>query len=1249
MKNWFSASPAKLRRAAIIVVAVVALYGIVGAFAVPAGVRWGLETVATRELGRAVTVEQVRFNPFSLRLTLRGVAVAGAAGEAAPLATVREATANVSTTSLFRLAPVLAALKIDGLVANIARLDANTFNFSDIIERFNARPKPARPDDTPARYALHNIEVTDSTVNFDDRPIGRKHLLDQIRIGIPFLSSLPSHAEINVQPAFHARLNGSPIDVDGETRPFADTLESLIHLKLDGLAIPTYLAYVPVRLNFAIPRGTLDTDLQIAFRRAAAAKGDRPAQPAQTVISGSFAVSDFALAAPAANAQPLIEWKTLRVALEDLQPFDSRLTVADLALDGPDVHVVRTADGTVNWLALASHPVQGSAPSAAVDSKAPSSTPARPFAFTLRQAKVSGGTLELVDSSAGDFRIRFVNLAAQASGLTNTSAQRGKVGLSVAVEDNGGTTTADGEAGLAPVGVRLQVAARAVQMRAVARYLGKIMNASIDGSSDTDATVVYESQPQQVIAIQDIRWHGTKLSVKGPAGSDAALQIAALDVADAGIDFVKRAAVFGSIRLDGFDAAVKRLPDGEINWVQVFRPPAAGPAPAPAAAPDDAKAANPWSIVVRELALARSSVQFDDLGVKPAAQLRATAINGTVRNLHADGSERAELALNARLGRGGTLGVQGGLRPKPLDTDLRINVANLDATGARPYLADRLNAQLQQAEVSARGQLRATQSGDALQVSYRGSARLGNLHLQDAAGENDLLKWQVLDLAGVDVQTGKGAPQVIVDKVALSDFYARIIVSEQGRLNLVDLVRKPGEAPANLSAPRAETGPAPQTEQAAGPDTPPGKASAQPKGKSIDTAVGRSAEPSATDSPRALIRIGHIDVTRGNVNFTDLFIKPNYTANMTQLGGTITTLASDRDDPATIALAGAIDDDAPLEISGRLRPLTPVLFLDVEGHTRGVDLPRLTPYSLKYAGYPIVKGKLTMEVKYRIEDRKLAANNHLFIDQFTLGERVDSPTATKLPVPLAVALLKNSRGEIDINLPVSGSLDDPKFSIGGIIIQVIVNLLTKAVTAPFALLSAAFGGGEELGYVQFRPGSAALAPDQVKRVDTLSKALNDRPALKLDVIGHADPAVDTEGVLAGKLEAKMRAAKVKQIVRNGGAAVDPATVTITPEERPALIAAVYDDEKIPDKPRNFIGIAKTIPASEMEKLIVAHQAVTPDDLRALANHRAGAVRERLETEGKVPRERIFMVEPKVGAGDAKAGTDAGTRVDFALK
>ncbi|HKO68331.1 MAG TPA: DUF748 domain-containing protein, partial [Burkholderiaceae bacterium] len=587
--------------------------------------------------------------------------------------------------------------------------------------------------------------------------------------------------------------------------------------------------------------------------------------------------------------------------------------------------------------------------------------------------------------------------------------------------------------------------------------------------------------------------------------------------------------------------------------------------------------------------------------------------------------------------------------------DLRVDARSLDIAAVRPYLAARLNAVLASALLSARGNLAINQTSAAapIKIAYTGNGRLANVHLLDARSENDLLKWQALDVEQISAKIGEPVPEVTVGKLTLADFYARVIVSDQGRLNLIDLVKRDGQPAIDLAVPKAETKLA---SISATPTKPPevsmpvdrDMAGNEPANKATQPRSMATKEIGDPSTPRPVIRIQQIEIVRGNVNFTDNFIKPNYTANMTGLGGTVSTLASDAIEPATMTLAGKIDDEAPLDISGRLNPLAPKLFLDIEGRTKGVDLPRLTPYSIKYAGYPIVKGKLSMEVSYKVDNDKLSANNHLFLDQLTFGDKVESPTATKLPVLLAVSLLKNTRGEIDINLPISGSLSDPKFSVGGIIVQVIVNVLTKIVTAPFALLASAFGGGEELGYVEFAAGSAALTANQTKRIDTLAKALNDRPALKVDIIGRVDPNVDTEGARTAKLDAKIRAAKVRQIVRGGGDSVDPAKVTVSDQERSALMAAVYDEEKIPDKPRNFIGIAKTVPAQDMEMLIVKNLAVTTEDLRTLANQRAAAVRNRLEVEGKVPRERLFLVEPKLDAGDIK-DSGAKTRVDFSLK
>jgi hypothetical protein len=277
----------------------------------------------------------------------------------------------------------------------------------------------------------------------------------------------------------------------------------------------------------------------------------------------------------------------------------------------------------------------------------------------------------------------------------------------------------------------------------------------------------------------------------------------------------------------------------------------------------------------------------------------------------------------------------------------------------------------------------------------------------------------------------------------------------------------------------------------------------------------------------------------------------------------------------------------------------------------------------------------------------LHAENKLFLDQLTFGDKIDSPDATKLPVLLAVALLKNRRGEIDINLPISGSLDDPQFSVGGIIVRMFFNLVVKAVTSPFALLGSLFGGGEDLGYLEFEPGYAVITSASEAKLKALAKALLDRPALKLDISGRLDPVADKEGVRQVQMEHKIKAQKLKATVKQGTDAGSVDEVVLTPDEYQKYLKLAYKEASFP-KPRNMVGFAKDLPPQEMERLMVTNTQVTDDDMRLLAGQRAQVVKEWLINVGKVPPERMFIAAPKLDAGGIKDKGKA-SRVDFSLK
>jgi len=328
-------------------------------------------------------------------------------------------------------------------------------------------------------------------------------------------------------------------------------------------------------------------------------------------------------------------------------------------------------------------------------------------------------------------------------------------------------------------------------------------------------------------------------------------------------------------------------------------------------------------------------------------------------------------------------------------------------------------------------------------------------------------------------------------------------------------------------------------------------------------------------------------------------------------------------------------------------PLAKDLFLDFKVDFREIDLSPLSPYSGRYAGYGIQKGKLTLNLKYHIEKRKLESENKVFLDQFTFGDAVASPDATKLPVRLAVALLKDRNGEIHLDLPVTGSMDDPKFSVLEVVWQIVKNLLVKAATSPFALLGAIFGGGEELSYIEFDPGSSVIPAPGIAKLGNLVKVLTERPALKLEIEGHVDPDRDREALRQGIFRGKVATQKVKSLVKSGQSVPATDNVRVDASEYPRFLTLAYKEEKFP-KPRNVIGMAKDLPVPEMEKLMLTNIRVGNDELRQLALERASRVRDQVLVGGKVEPGRVFLVEPKSLAPEKKEKL-SDSRVDFRIQ
>ncbi|MFT3736682.1 MAG: DUF748 domain-containing protein [Rhodocyclaceae bacterium] len=1108
------------RRFLIGCAAVLLVYGLAVGVALPRYLHGLIEREASLALGRQLSLGALHINPFLLHAVADDVQLAAAQGEQPLLSIARLEVRVAPLESLFRRGVVLSGLRVDQPAVRFSRLAAGRFSFSDIIDRLNARPASPEPSE-PARFALNNIELHDGLIEFDDKPVSLQHRIDNLEIGLPFISSIASHVAVKVQPTLKARVNGTVVALDGEVTPFADRREATMALNLDPFDVTRYLAYLPDKLPLKVTAAHLTTQLKLVW-------DERPATGAMFTLRGEAALSEVQLADRA--GQDLLGWRRLQVELLDVQPLATpqRVALGKVVWFEPRLALHRRADGS-----LALPGVSGSSSSTAAPVARARPTPAtsapKAAASSSAAPQISIASLQLQrgnvawrdDAVRGGFSSELAPLELTLQGLgLQKGAKPAQLTASVEAATSG-ELKAQGTVDVNTGAVDLQLGLSALQLERYRPYYAEALGAA-QPSGGLSAAVKLAWLPgeqgglrlsQGSLDVANLRVPDLVEGTAKPSAAQApAVRIAQLHFGDMSLDMAKQQFTLGELR--SRDANLRVLRDAKgINIVRLFaapdKPAAASP-PAPAAAasaPTPVPAAKPWQIRTGKADITAWNASIEDRTGREPVTLSLEQLSLQAEGLGPEAM--GKLGIGAVVNRKGRVRVDGKLGLSPLRGNVKADLQAIDLLFAQPYVNSAAHVLLTQGVLDARGDLEFSLPAEQKpRVSWAGDVAVSGLNLLDEANDADFLRWKRLAATRLSYSTEPAS--LSLNRLQLDDFYARLILNEKGQLNLSTML---GQKPAaDASAPAAEAEKKPE-------------AKAEPK-------------PADANAPAMKVRVDEVLLSGGQINFSDRFVKPAFDMRIGGLGGSLRGLASDADAIAELDLKGSVDQVAPISIAGKLNPLRRDKVLDIVAKVTDIDLTSTSPYSGRYAGYGISKGKLSMSLDYHLRDGKLTAGNDLRLDQLTFGDAVDSPDATSLPVRLAAALLKDRNGVIELDLPVSGTLDDPEFSIGRVLLRALTNLITKVVSSPFKALGSVFGGGEELSRVEFVAGSAELSAVTLTRLEALSKALTERPSLVLDVAGVAETTADTPGLRRAVLQGRLRALKAANSARRGEAVGD---------------------------------------------------------------------------------------------------------------
>jgi hypothetical protein len=761
--------------------------------------------------------------------------------------------------------------------------------------------------------------------------------------------------------------------------------------------------------------------------------------------------------------------------------------------------------------------------------------------------------------------------------------------------------------------------------------IAEILDGKLDGGSDYQFALGVKGLEA---VVTNGAGHLTAFKLKAPDSSEPVVSIPGLTVDQASASLAAKSARVHSVKSSGGALIVRRNKDGGINLLALLKP---QPAPVKPAA----DSGTPWTAQVDEVAFDNYDVQIEDLVPASAVKIDASDLAFRVTGFNSSRTSPMAVDTSMRLNGRGTLSVAGTATLAPLSADVTLDLAGLELPVVQPYLAGKVNVGISSGQLKVRGKAHYGATATPL-ATFAGDVSVTNMATTDKVNNIGLAKFDSLAVNGIDFAFQPN--KIGVQEIRLAGLDVSVLVLTNRQINLLGLVPQQAAATATTNAPA-----------------------------------------NALAFPVAL---GAFALDNASVHVLDRSIEPNCVLEVGAISGSVQNLSTQPRGPATVDLHGRVGQFSPFSITGTVDPLSRDIALDLAMSGKNIDLTTFSSYLEKYGGHPLKKGKVVLDLRYDVSQRKLVATNKITVADLTLGPKNNSPDATSVPITLGVALLKDRNGNITLDVPLTGNLDSPDFRVFPLVWKVIMENLAKAAASPFTLLGSLVGGKpDELSSVDFPPGSAVLSAGELAKLRKLGAALYERPGVNLEIAGSIDPASDIEALARIQVHRRIQELRARELSVAGKPPANPDTIHVEPADYTRLLRALYvkafgTDEhestspfaaappvlqpgqtttpvavhhgfqrgsellmhhtssesetgeslpKLPVPAASPVSTPSTPTSAEsaqMEQRLVAGIRVTDDELRDLMQARARAVEAALVETGKVSADRVTILAPK---------------------
>lgn len=917
-------------------------------------------------------------------------------------------------------------------------------------------------------------------------------------------------------------------------------------------------------------------------------------------------------------AEPQVAFQRLYANLQVDSLWSGALHLADIELEKAHTEVLFAKDGKLNLTGLFQLPPSEEKPSA--------EEPREPFPLRIGRIALIENGLHFEDlrpSEPVEFIYDSLNL--ELTNLSTLPDDNADMQM-VAVGPRGGRIDWQGQVSLTPITSKGQLKITDGMLKGVWPYVRDAVPLVLeDGVLDLSAEYSLNLAKGTELQLSNVSAALSSFAIKSPEDKPL-VRLERLDVSETSVDLAKQQVVAGKIRSQSLETWAAREADGQLDWQKLFashtkptpqtapQAPAITPEtptpneggggsapaqaaaaesnapttqPSPAAEPTE-EPVKPWQVVLRDVQLRDYQVHLADRAAgQQEVKLDLAPLNLDIKDFDSLGTSPFALKLDTEVNKRGQLQAEGQVQLQPTTAKLQLVTRDIDLRLAQAYLSPFVRLELRSGLLGSDLAVD-LKSVEPLAFSIGGRAEVNQLHTLDTLKNRDFLKWQQLVVDDLNYRHGEA---LSIAQVQLLQPYARFVINEDLTTNVNDLM------------------------------------------------IAQPAEPNAKAASAGKplpIRIGGLTIKDGSANFADFSLTPNFATAIQQLNGQIGTLDNQSSQAASVDIKGKVDKYAPVSIKGKLTPFDPMNSLDIATSFKHVELTTLTPYSGKFAGYRIRKGRLNLDLHYQIEKGQLNAENKLLLEDLQLGEQVDSKDAVDLPIRLAVALLKDTQGNIDIQLPLQGNLNDPQFSVMPIVWQTLRNLVLRAAQAPFKFIGGLVGSSEtDLSQVQFAAGSSELDEAAQKSLDTLAAALKERPVLRLEVEGISAETSDGPLLAERRLEREYRSTQFKMLQRSGDQVpADPELLVVDEDDKPVLLEGIYRTRLKQQPPAEWTELPDEERTAKMREAVLQSWAKSELLLRQLGQARAASIKDYLVERGGLQDQRIYLLDVSLAQGQA---------------